>query len=498
MTRPVPSAPPVARVLNALAAAALAGGCAALGVVACAEDGLPADPGAADAGVADASPDALAGESLCGADLLEATRAAAGFDALVFLTFSSAGDCTPVEATRRSAGTPCATARDVAACRAAFDAPAPCSTERDRRGALLVASRGDQVVRVPFAFEVLREQDVRTFFVPEDPYEAFKALGPVAGPADAALRVALARGATPDYTCRPAEVCRAGSRDVVASSRDGSVVVETLAAPSQDCPAENQKLVRSTFVFSPEGSVAATEATVAEGCTMRIFCGRAYEGEPDVAPGTTPATRLARAAYYEAGSVTSFRRLARELRAHGAPSSLVARARSAARDEVRHARATEALATRFGAGAPMRPRAGALPVRPLEAMARENAVEGCVNEAFAAALALVQASRAADAGVRGALAGIAADEVRHAELAWDVAAWAEAQLDAAARTRVQTARDEALAALVTSGAREGAEDLPSRRLLGLPSPREAAALARGAAAALAALHPAAAPAPRAA
>ena len=66
----------------------------------------------------------------------------------------------------------------------------------------------------------------------------------------------------------------------------------------------------------------------------------------------------------------------------------------------------------------------------------ENAVEGCVHEAFAAAVALRQAARAEDPAVRDAMRAIASDEVAHAQLAWDVAAWIEGELDTAARARI--------------------------------------------------------------
>lgn len=103
----------------------------------------------------------------------------------------------------------------------------------------------------------------------------------------------------------------------------------------------------------------------------------------------------------------------------------------------------------------------------LEALAIENAVEGCVRETYAVLRAMWQAQHAGDRRIRPALAVIARDESRHAELSWDLAAWLDAKLDAPARARVETARLRALAEL----RRElGGEPHPEVvRLAGMPS-----------------------------
>jgi hypothetical protein len=132
----------------------------------------------------------------------------------------------------------------------------------------------------------------------------------------------------------------------------------------------------------------------------------------------SPIRRWAtQAAWLEAASVPAFVRLARELEHHGAPA-LAARARAAARDEVRHARA---VATAFGVRVP-RVRVHPLPLRDLDAIAVDNAVEGCSGETLGAAVALHQ-SLHADPPWRPLFAAIAADELRHAQLAWDIDRW---------------------------------------------------------------------------
>jgi hypothetical protein len=177
---------------------------------------------------------------------------------------------------------------------------------------------------------------------------------------------------------------------------------------------------------------------------------------------------FARAAQLEAASVHAFRILATELRAHGAPESLIAAARRSALDEVRHARWTSWLARRYGAR-PLRAvvRSSGEP-RSLEAMALENAVEGCARETVGAAVGLWQARHSRDPQVREALGSIAADEVRHAELSWEVARWGAPRLSRAARLRIADARSRAFDQLD----REVDAPVPSPliTLAGLPPP----------------------------
>jgi hypothetical protein len=185
---------------------------------------------------------------------------------------------------------------------------------------------------------------------------------------------------------------------------------------------------------------------------------------------------FADAAFLEAASVPAFERLARELGVHGAPAELVRAAERSARDEVRHARTAARLARRYGAEPGVAHVTNARP-RGLEAVARENAVEGCVRETFGAMLATWQAANAKDPAVRRSMARIASDETRHAALAWAVARWADARLDARARGRVRLARRAAARALERELAREPPEVLV--REAGVPRARVARLLARG-------------------
>lgn len=213
----------------------------------------------------------------------------------------------------------------------------------------------------------------------------------------------------------------------------------------------------STYVDGP-----LCAGRLPEGCTMHA-----------IAAGV--GGWLASMAELEAAAVEAFERMVIELRHHGAPEELVARAEAAREEEIRHARAMRRQAARFGGT--VRPHArGAMHARGLEAMALENAVEGCVRETFGAILATYQARTASDPDLRRDLAIIAVEEARHAQLSWDLAAWLEERLDECARSRVEAAREEALRILrgsigVDAETQEAVPGLLS--LVGLP-PRETA------------------------
>jgi hypothetical protein len=185
---------------------------------------------------------------------------------------------------------------------------------------------------------------------------------------------------------------------------------------------------------------------------------------------------FARVAHLERASVVAFERLRDELRAHGAPSELVRAAERGIGDEQRHARAMSRIALRHGGRAPI-PRVRRGGIRSLEAMAMENAREGCVRETFGAMVATWQARHAQNAGVRACMTKIARDETRHAALAWAVARWVEIQLSPRARSRVTSARRAEASRLV----RNAATALPRAALLsaGLPSAEQAQALVAG-------------------
>jgi hypothetical protein len=210
---------------------------------------------------------------------------------------------------------------------------------------------------------------------------------------------------------------------------------------------------------------------------MPCGTGRRPEGLRPCPPvrARRPAARfLARMAYLEAASVDAFLRLASELEGHGAPERLRSRALRAARDEVRHARVVTELANRAGARVPRR-QVKERGARSLEAIALENAVEGCVHETFGAAVAMAQGETARQPPVRAAMRRIASDEARHAELSWAVAAWLDGRLTPGARARVKQAMARAGRALVDSTSR--APDPALVEELGLPTATQAHGIA---------------------
>jgi hypothetical protein len=87
-------------------------------------------------------------------------------------------------------------------------------------------------------------------------------------------------------------------------------------------------------------------------------------------------------------------------------------------------------------------------IRPLDEIAVENAVEGCVRESFGARLAGAQARQVRDPVLSRALSAIAVDETRHGNLAWAIDRWASRRLPTAARHRVAQARATELRAVL--------------------------------------------------
>ncbi|MEP7051021.1 MAG: hypothetical protein ABJB12_11735 [Pseudomonadota bacterium] len=230
-------------------------------------------------------------------------------------------------------------------------------------------------------------------------------------------------------------------------------------------------------MFGASCNVNAVDSTsVTVHCIAYCPAGRRPAGLPPSVAFRDIGAYFAELTRLEAASVPAFRILRDELRAHGAPQKLLRAAARAARDEVRHARAARALARHYGGAA----RVAAVPrrkPRSLEAIAIENAVEGCVRETYAALLANHQAKHATEPNVRAAMMRIARDETRHAALSWDVSRWLEQRLPPSAKRSVQQAREAAVRELLSSVAAE--QETPFADVVGLPGPAAALALASG-------------------
>jgi hypothetical protein len=186
---------------------------------------------------------------------------------------------------------------------------------------------------------------------------------------------------------------------------------------------------------------------------------------------------FARMAHDEAASVHAFVRMGEELATFGAPAELIDAAARSACDERRHARMMTRRARASGART-VAPRVKRPSLRKLEAIARENAVEGCVQETFGALLMRWQATHAAAPSLRRLFARVAADETRHAALSWEVARWAETLLDARAQARVRAARTRAVRTL-RDKLRARVEEGSAGSVVGQPGRAEALALLDG-------------------
>ncbi|HEX7664449.1 MAG TPA: hypothetical protein VF407_08065 [Polyangiaceae bacterium] len=213
-----------------------------------------------------------------------------------------------------------------------------------------------------------------------------------------------------------------------------------------------------------------TEAGVTVECTYCVgIAGRRPDGlraAETIATSDRVGRYFAEMAHLEAASVHAFRIMGHELAALGAPSEILVAIERARKDEVLHTRITAKLARAHGAK-PQKACVARAKKRSLEAVAIENAVEGCVRETFAAVLASWQGEHAEDQNVRSAMASIAVDETRHAALSWRVAEWIESRLDRAAKARVDEARLGAIAALEAE--LEGDIHPTLARAVGLPS-----------------------------
>ena len=217
------------------------------------------------------------------------------------------------------------------------------------------------------------------------------------------------------------------------------------------------------------GDRSADTATIT--CSAPCAVGRKPAGYvPSMLGHADLGEYFARAAELEGASVVAFRELRAELKRAGAPRSLLRRVSRAARDEVRHERRVRGLARRYGGS--LRPlRITKTSARSLEALAVDNAVEGCVRETFGALIAHYQARAALDPEVRAAFGRIARDETRHAALSWSIQRWLEPRLGRELSRRVRAAQSAAARALANELRSERA--LADRALAGLPAPSRA-------------------------
>ncbi len=257
----------------------------------------------------------------------------------------------------------------------------------------------------------------------------------------------------------------------VRSTADGGVSVAN-SLTDADCTS----ICGDTSTCQPVVSDGGAVTSVA--CIYKCYafgCGRRPESLPPSASASASALvrYLEEAAYLEAASVFAFRRLAKELAAHGAAADLVAWAERAAVEEVRHARVMARLVRRYG-GHVTSPQPGSQEVRSLLSIACENAQEGCVRETYGALVAWIQSVSATEPHVRRVLQAIAAEETEHAKLAFAVAEFCQQRLSASEQAEVAAAQRSAVRELSLELVDSPPKELQVR--LGLPSKELAARL----------------------
>jgi hypothetical protein len=343
----------------------------------------------------------------------------------------------------------CTKATDAAACaeRAAsasreargWDAYGPINNHRPQAPQLVVATKGDDV----FVIATLEE------------------LAPAIAPIETAQEAALL--AMLHDTLVP--YCLQEDSEVTAARADGDAFELVLRKYIGCAGRVDEAIVR----VERDGTYRVlSERTVTPEKKPGPVCGRRPDGLAPLenAEAGGLAGLLAKMAWLEAASVPAFAALARDLARHGAPPELVERALEARSDEIMHARLTREAARKHGA-MPESPRVPRAKPRTLFELALENAVEGCVREAFGALVATHQAEHASDPALRAMFAAIAKDETEHAALSLDLAEWIEPQLTDRERDALAAAREDAFAELERALANE-----PSREemtLGGLPS-----------------------------
>lgn len=177
----------------------------------------------------------------------------------------------------------------------------------------------------------------------------------------------------------------------------------------------------------------------------------------DVAPPSSPLDERTAAALHRAwlddalqehASVAAFARFTLQMLAVGAPPELIVASQRASLDEVAHTRACFALARRYG-GCDVGPSRldvhDALGEASIVSLAALTAEEGCAGETLGAAIAAEQLAVAGDAEIVRTLRKIAADELRHAELAWRFARWAVERAGESAWLAIERAVRETIA-----------------------------------------------------
>ncbi len=225
---------------------------------------------------------------------------------------------------------------------------------------------------------------------------------------------------TPDDTCHVDADCGAGAFCI---QEDG-----VFTCVPGECAIGRPFLVGGRQRLAPV--VGDSETTPASHGQTGALAG---ERRARLAASWTQSARL------EHASIAAFARFTAQLLAQGAPLELVAKSREAMADEARHTELCLDLAASYGGDRPVLGRLdvrGSIGGESIEDILTAVVAEGCVGETVAAAQAAALAREVDNPNVRGVYQTIAADELRHAALAWKYLTWAIGQ----ERLRVDVAR----------------------------------------------------------
>jgi hypothetical protein len=175
--------------------------------------------------------------------------------------------------------------------------------------------------------------------------------------------------------------------------------------------------------------LVAGEARLAALCSSRDWAssGAAAPDELLAPERLLIGEHWARAALMEHASIAAFARFTLQLLHLGAPRELLEQSQQAMLDETEHAKLCFSLASRYldaAVGPGALPMDDALAQNELGSVTLMAFLEGCVGETVATLEARAALEQASDPQVRSALSRIAADEQRHAELAWRFVRWA--------------------------------------------------------------------------
>lgn len=284
--------------------------------------------------------------------------------------------------------------------------------------------------------------------------------------ADTAADAALCSAGKPNEECFNAAQLKANI-DNPPMGGDAQPIPYSGPLPPQGCP--DRKLVLDGCC-----NPSQTEGVLQGDTCCYTFCTGACCGRPLMVHGTAlvaglrsgspwaaataalgsnaAAAAQAAAAWRADGceehaAIASFHRFGLELLGVGAPPALVEAAAVAAAEEVGHAQSCFAWARSLdGADAGPGPLAlGDLTLRgDLAGLAVASALEGGIGETLAAAELGMAAALCSDRAMAARLGQMAADEARHAALAWQVVRWAIQQEPERVRPAVASALKAAL------------------------------------------------------